>query len=306
MSNNRYNLPCPSEDSRYIASQDPPFLHRLLSYAEQTAPLDARLLYITNAKYERDWHSNAHSHNFSELFYVTGGAGRFMTRAMEFPLQENDLVIINPHVEHTEYSSETNPLEYIVLGVDGLLFTNPDSQRQDFSVLHIPPTGSEIPRYMELLLSEVQHNHIGQDVVCQSLLNILLIQILRNQEVKISNAAAVNVSAECNLVKAYIDTHFKEPLTLEELARQAHQNKYYVSHAFKEAFGMSPIQYLMYRMVEESKYLLADTNSPVAEISFIAGFSSPSHFSQAFRRLEGVTPNEYRKATRKAKFGKKR
>ena len=190
--------------------------------------------------------------------------------------------------------------------MDGLLFTNPDSQRQDFSVLHIPPTGSEIPRYMELLLSEVQHNHIGQDVVCQSLLNILLIQILRNQKVKISNAAAVNVSAECNLVKAYIDTHFKEPLTLEELARQAHQNKYYVSHAFKEAFGMSPIQYLMYRRVEESKYLLADTNSPVAEISFIAGFSSPSHFSQAFRRLEGVTPNEYRKTTRKAKFGKKR
>ena len=51
------------------------------------------------------------------------GNGSFITEGMEFPVSKNDMVIINPNVQHTEKSVRTEPLEYIVLGIEGLSFS---------------------------------------------------------------------------------------------------------------------------------------------------------------------------------------
>ena len=53
----------------------------------------ARLLYVSSSKYEGDWHSQLHSHHFTELFYVTKGCGGFKIGADEFNVQENDLLL---------------------------------------------------------------------------------------------------------------------------------------------------------------------------------------------------------------------
>ena len=70
-----------------------------------------KLLYVSTSKYEGDWQSILHSHPFSELFYVVDGKGSFVTEGMEFPVCKNDMVIINPHVLHTEKSLSTMPLQ---------------------------------------------------------------------------------------------------------------------------------------------------------------------------------------------------
>ena len=82
-----------------------------------------KLLYVSTSKYEGDWQSILHSHAFSELFYVVQGSGSFITEGMEFSVGKNDMVIINPNVQHTEKSLSTMPLEYIVLGIEGLSFS---------------------------------------------------------------------------------------------------------------------------------------------------------------------------------------
>ena len=83
----------------------------------------SKLLYVSTSKYEGDWQSIFHSHPFSELFYVVNGSGSFVAEGSEFPVGKNDMVVINPHVQHTEKSLRTSPLEYIVLGIDGLSFS---------------------------------------------------------------------------------------------------------------------------------------------------------------------------------------
>ncbi len=52
----------------------------------------------------------------------------------------------------------------------------------------------------------------------------------------------------------------------------------------------SPITYLNRRRIEESKYMLGNTGYSLAQISELMGFSSPSYFSQCFRKAEGLTP----------------
>ena len=71
-----------------------------------------------------------------------------------------------------------------------------------------------------------------------------------------------------------------------------------MAHTFQREFGVSPINYLISRRIEESRFLLRETDHSISQIAQILGFSSLSYFSQSFRRLEGVSPVEYRRRRR--------
>ncbi len=258
---------------------------------------DARVLYITLSQYGKDWHSMVHSHTFSEMFYVTKGSGRLRCGKSTFPLQKNDLVIINPNIEHAEFSQEDDPLEYIVLGIEGITFsasyadTTPDA-------LYFLREAQSIGNYIRLLLDEAQAKADSYKIVCQNLINVIIALLHRQQNMTVVPFTASYVLPFCATAKDYIDSHFKEAIDLDTLAHIAGQNKFYLAHSFTDTYGMSPMRYLMKRKIDESLHLLSDTAMPVYVISGILGFSSSSHFAQAFRRITGVTPNVYRKKFR--------
>jgi AraC family transcriptional regulator len=64
---------------------------------------------------------------------------------------------------------------------------------------------------------------------------------------------------------------------------------------FKAEFGTSPHQYIIRERIRKSRKLLASRRHSVAEIAFLLGFSSQSHFTAKFRTMMGVTPAEYRR-----------
>ena len=79
-----------------------------------------RLLYISKSRFGGDWNSTVHTHSCTELFYCLSGEGQFLLSGQLFPVKPDDMVIVNPQVEHTELSLNASPLEYIVLGVSGI------------------------------------------------------------------------------------------------------------------------------------------------------------------------------------------
>ena len=83
---------------------------------------DLRLLYISHSSYDKTWPSVLHSHPFTELFYVLNGTGTFQTETQTFCIAADDLILINPHVMHTEFSNGDAALEYVVLGFEGIAF----------------------------------------------------------------------------------------------------------------------------------------------------------------------------------------
>ena len=83
-----------------------------------------QLRYISVSKYENDWKSIPHTHPISELFYVLNGKGVFYIEDEVVPVEKDDLMIINPHIEHTEKTFPSDPMEYIVFGVEGLAFSS--------------------------------------------------------------------------------------------------------------------------------------------------------------------------------------
>ena len=254
----------------------------------------AKLLNIASAKYGGDWHSVPHTHNHVELFYIIGGKGQFLINDTLYPVNTNHLVIINPNVTHTEVSLNAQPLEYIVLGVDGIELSINDTTNGQFCILdHFESV--DISSCLRNILREMEMKQPGYEDVCQAFMEILIIRLMRNTGLSVPTETPIAGShRQCAAIRRYIDLHFKESLTLDLLAEEAHMNKHYLSHAFKREYGISPINYMISKRIEESKYLLTETDLSLSQISQLLGFSSLSYFSQVFRKSQSIPPIEYR------------
>ena len=95
----------------------------------------AKLLNIASSRYGGDWHSVPHTHSHTELFFIVSGKGQFLIQDQVFPVNANNLVIINPNVIHTEDSLNAQPLEYIVLGIDGIELATTENSNGQFCIL---------------------------------------------------------------------------------------------------------------------------------------------------------------------------
>lgn len=267
------------------------------------APIDRsiiRLLYISTARYSAEWNSVLHTHPCAEVFFITDGAGHLRTKEQTVPIETNDVIIVNSNIEHTEVSSETRPLEYIVMGVDGLEAISGDAGRDGigsgYSVIHFQSDREQILFFLRCLLTEIESKQPGYDTVCQDLLEVVLLLLMRHSQFTVTFVPAARKSSkECAVARRYIENHFKENLTLDDLAAAAHVSKYYLAHSFSREYGTSPINYLLTCRIRESLYLLSETRLSLSQISSMLGFSSPSYFSQSFRRIQGMSPMEYRK-----------
>ena len=252
-----------------------------------------QLIYISQTRFSEEWNSNLHTHGCAELFFITGGHGRFQTQYETFPVAVHDLIVVNANVPHTELSQVESPLEYIVLGVEGL---EAMGGAGGYAMLHLHSGWRELMDCLGLMLQETVQAQPGHGEVCRHLLAVVLLRLERQGELSLdAEPDDPRTSRECGLVRRYIDNHFKENLNLDQLARLAHVNKYYLAHAFRREFGTSPISYLISRRVEESRFLLRETDHTLSLIAQMLGFSSPSYFSQCFRRVEGISPMEYRR-----------
>ncbi|OUP49351.1 AraC family transcriptional regulator [Lachnoclostridium sp. An181] len=257
--------------------------------------ITAHLLYISQSSYDHDWPSVLHTHHFTELFYVLNGQGAFSIEGKQFPVQEDDLVIVNPNVSHTEYGDGNQKMEYIVLGIDGLQFRQEDQSHYDYSIHNFHGNKAEITFILKTIIHEVQKKEDNFREICQNLLEVLILYLLRRTNDTLSFAPAKKISRECRFIEQYLDEHFSEDISLETLSNLTYMNKYYLVHAFKNYKGVSPINYLITRRIQEAKLLLETSNFSIAKIAQAIGFSSQSYFSQVFRKETGLSPIQYRK-----------
>jgi len=94
--------------------------------------------------------------------------------------------------------------------------------------------------------------------------------------------------------RSYINTHYAERITLDDLSRSISINKFYLQKLFKRCIGLSPNEYLIHTRLTRAKQLLRTTASPISQIAMEVGFNNIGHFISLFKRYEGITPSAYR------------
>ena len=91
----------------------------------------------------------------------------------------------------------------------------------------------------------------------------------------------------------YINNHFTEHITLQDIAKKACMTETYFSTIFKKYNGISPWEYITIKRVEKSIFLIKNTDMTKLKIAEKCGFTSSSNFYKAFFKITGKTPSEY-------------
>lgn len=93
---------------------------------------------------------------------------------------------------------------------------------------------------------------------------------------------------------SFIETNYFKEITLDELSAEVGLSQSYLSTIFKKVTGKSFIEYLNDLRIEKAKQLFHTSNLKVFEVASKVGFNDPKYFSKQFKRITGITPNEYK------------
>ena len=124
--------------------------------------------------------------------------------------------------------------------------------------------------------------------------NALIPRMIRHYCLLVQQHSLASYSALVRDCLNYIDFHYMEPLSLETLAVRFSVNKNYLSTRFHKERGMTVTDYINRIRVNRACDLLRKTSLSVQQVAEQCGFSDGNYFTRIFRKLEDVTPNEYR------------
>ena len=189
-------------------------------------------------------HSNRHSRlphiheDFLELFYVYGGTGRYMVDGHSYDIQEGDIVICNAGVLHGENPSDPRQVRSYSVGISHVaLLGLQDNTLCEADVCPVLSCGllkqqvGELFRLIYLLSNDPKT--LGETCTALSIsLLLLTYELLQSRERNTVIRTRTSASATADRVRRYLDKHYREALTLEQISRDLHINAYYLSHTF--------------------------------------------------------------------------
>ena len=106
----------------------------------------------------------------------------------------------------------------------------------------------------------------------------------------------VEILRRLNLAKEYLYTNYNRNIGLDELAEYSCLSVNHLLRTFKQAFNLTPHQFLIQLRLQRAQVLLRNTNYPVAEVVSLIGFECPSSFIRLFREHFQTTPLKYRQS----------
>ncbi|MGO4497402.1 bifunctional transcriptional activator/DNA repair enzyme AdaA [Paenibacillus sp. 2RAB27] len=95
-------------------------------------------------------------------------------------------------------------------------------------------------------------------------------------------------------MKAHIEEHFAEPLSLATLSEHFYASTYHLQRTFKRVAGVTPLMYIQEVRLAAAKKLLITTDMPVQVIGSRVGMANAAHFATLFQKRTGLTPTEFR------------
>jgi transcriptional regulator GlxA family with amidase domain len=97
----------------------------------------------------------------------------------------------------------------------------------------------------------------------------------------------------------FIDQHYVQTLKLEEIARQANLSSFHFARLFKQVTGFSVMEYVFKLRLTKAKQMLITTVLPIGDIAQKVGYDDQSYFGKLFKRIERMTPTEFREHRRR-------
>ncbi|MGN0154207.1 MAG: AraC family transcriptional regulator [Lachnospiraceae bacterium] len=253
-----------------------------------------------------------HWHHYIEILYIVHGSYEFEINLQNYTLKAGDICILNTGDLHQIQGNSARAVHDVVLFDPCILeFAYGDECQEDcvqplMEQLFLMPAiyrhGEKenrliSPKVQELMQAAIERKE-GWYFRSKLLILELILQIY--QEGWMLPTESVQSSAERRKIQhyksviSYMEEHYSQRITLQDLADTIPCNSQYLCRFFKEIAGISPIQYLINLRVNRACYLLEHTSKSILDVALECGFENVSYFIRKFKELKGCTPKEYR------------
>lgn len=249
-----------------------------------------------------------HIHRDFEIGYVLEGTVDILTQHQSLSLKQGSFWVMNPLQGH-ELKAD-NPALLLSVQVSPAYFASyyPQIETLEFDsfVLDKKECASQ---YISLRNAFLQLGFIYfrkdafYELKCASLLNEILQNLMESLDCRfVSEQERLSNRSRAKRIRSitdYIDLHYNQKLLLSDIARQEQLSLSYLSHFFKDCFGISFQDYLLRIRCENARRLLLLTDSSLLDICIACGFSDPKYFNGGFKKQYGYTPKEFRRVFQK-------
>ncbi len=244
-----------------------------------------------------------HSHSRFEVALILEGGGTYTTDGSPHPMQPGDVFVFAGHEFHCISEVDDRGLRLLNLHFDPAFLEPSAPHLANWCYRHAPTFLNRIPaqqagslqRSLLAIQEELTQKRAEFPLAIRCLVHQLMIALLREHGYREQVEELPQLSALMAVLQ-YIDRHFTEPLTLEGLAGQAGLTPTYFSALFKNAFHLSPWDYITTKRVEWALHLLLHEpdRHTMLDIALQSGFNNTANFNKQFKRLTGLTPTQYR------------
>ena len=152
----------------------------------------------------------------------------------------------------------------------------------------------ELTGLIHKLIAISMEDNVNKDVLADITLTELLIRTIQAQKFQFTGDGKVDTSRFVAVVR-YIRTHLTEQININTLCNEACMSKTNFFRTFKEAFGLSPVEFIIRERIGLAKMLLKNPSINISEVCFKSGFNNLNYFIRLFKRSEGITPGLYLK-----------
>lgn len=237
---------------------------------------------------------DVHWHDYYELSLVVSGRAEHVVNGHPRMIGPGSAFLLSPADLHAIRSVGSEPLSCFNTVIDPALMerqlTAIGSPVTDGFPWHAEDFLGAEPDFRRLQ-AELEAPRFGSVRMTEALVGCLVVELARRRGAEaLTPARPPTPDDELRLAVSYVDRHFREPLSLAEVAAQAHLSANYFSERFRQLTGTSFQHYLQERRLAFARSLLASTTLPVAEVGRAAGFNDLSYFGRAYRRRFGVSP----------------
>ena len=240
-----------------------------------------------------------HAHeNHLELQYISGGKAHIRIGGHAYQVQKGDVVIYNAGVLHDERTDSNCKMSFYNCGIKNFQLPSlPANHLLPYDIkpiLHTKDKADCIEMIFREIFEQVSQKKIRSGEICHYLLNALLVILIEQiPHEKIIRRDKFDESfLKC---KEFIDEHFSENISIEEMSQIANMSVSGFSHHFKKTLGLSPGQYIIRLKIGMAQKLLIGTDKNITKISMELGYDNVSYFNKQFKKFVGTSPQSYRK-----------
>ena len=245
--------------------------------------------------------SALHWHSHYLMILITGGSGVQSLNGTDYEFERGQLFVLSP-VDFHKNTTDERGFDYY--GVKFHYDFSSDRLRGVFENIRFPlyaKLGEKDMRsaesIMKILTEECVRSETGTGELCRGLVEALLVMAVRNRQKKAESDdnPLSDTDADFRLVEAvkYIETHFREDISVEKVGNYVGYSSHYFSCLFKKRIGVSCGEYIQSCRLEFAKKLLKIGELSITEVSYESGFGSPSYFASVFKKTYNCTPLEY-------------